>query len=439
MSRPTRTLVIVLSLIVLAGVVGAAWWVTRSSGAGHSQEDGEAAPTRFICPMHPQIVSDRPGSCPICGMDLVPATGGEDEIEPPPERPEGPADRATVRVPDAKLRRIGARSEPAAKVRFEREVRAAGSVTVDETHLRQVHTKTAGWVERLWANAEGESVRRGQPLLEIYSPELLAAQEEYLVALRARDRLRESAMAEVAGSGAALLESARSRLRLLDLTDDQIRILEETGHGSRTVVVSAPISGTILKRGIAQGARVEPGTMLLEVADLSKVWVLADVFEYELPFVREGQAALMTLAYVPGREFRGTVTKVYPTLDPTTRTAKVRTEFPNADGALKPDMYAEVRLVSDLGERLAVPGEAVMETGTRDIVFVDEGDGVFTPREVEIGLRLPDKVEILAGLEEGERVLATGNFFVDSESKLRAALEGAARTGSAPPPAGHQH
>lgn len=470
MSPRGRSVLVVASLAVLVAVVAVAWLSLRETPHDHGattqflcpmhpqivqdrpgkcpicgmdlvpasqEEEREAAAATWICPMHPQVVQDRPGKCPICGMDLVPASQVEDEETH--EHAASPEGLARVRLTEAKARRIGARSVAAVPSRFERAVRAVGNVAVDETRLRQVHTKTAGWVERLWANAEGDTVRRGSPLLEIYSPELLAAQEEFLVAVRAKASLEESALREVAESGESLLAAAKSRLRLLDMREEEIAILETSGKAKRTVVVPSPISGTILSRGIAEGARVEPGTLLLEVADLSRVWVLASVYEYELPFVREGQEASMTLSYLPGREYRGKVTKVYPALDPATRTARVRVEFANPDGTLKPDMFAEVRLVADLGERLAVPTGAVMETGTRSVVFVDEGEGVFAPREISVGLRLPDRVEILSGLESGERVLAEGNFFVDSESKLRAGLEAAAKSGAAPPPSAHEH
>jgi Cu(I)/Ag(I) efflux system membrane fusion protein len=424
-----RTVVALGSLAVLLAVVTVAWLSLRHV------PDAQDGVTGFVCPMHPQVAQERPGKCPICGMDLVPA----------PERPAhagqaGPAEPvavaglARVRLTDEKARRIGARSVPAVSARFERIVRAVGDVAVDETRLRRVHTKTAGWVERLWANAAGAPVRQGAPLLEIYSPELLAAQEEFLVALRAQGSLASSSMPEVARSADSLVRAARRRLALLDMGGDDIAALESSGRARRTVVVESPISGTVLFRGIAQGARVEPGTLLLEVADLSRVWVLASVFEYELPFVREGQAATLTLPYLPGREFHGTVTQVYPTLDPATRAAQVRVEVANPEGTLRPGMFAEALLVADLGERLSVPTEAVMETGTRSVVYVDEGDGVFSPRVIEIGSRLAGRVEVLAGLAAGERVLAQGNFFVDSESKLHAGLEAAAQSAAQPRP-----
>ena len=404
--------------------------------AGPTQSAAAAGPEKppavrqWICPMHPQVIQDRPGTCPICNMDLVPADGIDVHAGPDDgaERPEG---LVPVRLSEAMVRRIGARSEPVEMADFRREIRAAARVVVDETRYRQVHTKVAGWVERLWADSVGRSVRAGEPLLEIYSPELLAAQQEFLVALRARDRLAASGDTEIAASGAGLAAAARRRLELLDLTPDEIARLEAGGEARRTVTVASPIAGTIIDRFVAQGARIEPGTEVLQVADLSRVWVLASVYEYELPFVREGQAATMVLPYLPGREFRGRVDFVYPTLDPATRTVQVRLQFDNPRSELRPEMFAEVRLVADLGSRLSVPVSAVMDTGTRQVVFAHLEDGTFEPRTLEVGLRMSDRVEVLAGVTAGERVLAEGNFFIDSESRLKAALAGVA--------AGHSH
>jgi Cu(I)/Ag(I) efflux system membrane fusion protein len=338
---------------------------------------------------------------------------------------------------------IGVKTALVTRAPFLRTIRAVGRVTYDETRLHHVHTKIAGYVEKLYANATGETVRSGQPLLEIYSPELLASQQEYLVALRARARTADSTLPSVAGSGEQLLESARRRLELYDVTDEQIGELERTGQARRNITLDAPISGTILQRMVAQGERVEPEMTLLDIADLSRVWVVAAVYEYELPFVYQGQEATMSLSYLPGRAFEGRVSLVYPVLDAATRTAQVRLEFDNPGLLLKPDMFADVELSADLGERLAVPDTAVMDTGTRSVVFVDKGDGFFEPREVRIGLRLPDHYEILDGLTEGERVLTSANFYVDSESKLKAALaamdEAPGGAGEKVPSPGHQH
>ncbi len=448
MSR-SRCVVAAAVMALLVTVAGVGWFVTNRSGQPGETAETAAGVAKYHCPMHPTMVSDRPGDCPICGMRMVPieeedtheATGHAapaDASAPEAER-QAPAvaDRAAVRLSAQKQQLIGAKITEVVRSPLRRVIRTVGRVTYDETRLRHVHTKIAGYVERLHANATGELVREGQPLLEIYSPELLASQQEYLVALKARSRTAGSPLPGVADSGAELVASARRRLELFDLTDDQIGELERTGQARRTVTLYAPISGYIIRRNVTQGERIEPGTMLLDVADLSRVWVLASIYEYELPFVRTGQKAAMTLAYFPGRTFEGRVGLIYPTLDAATRTVQVRLEFANPRLELKPEMYAEVLIEAEMGEGLTVPDSAVIETGTRSIVFVDQGGGLFEPREVEVGVRLPDRYQILKGLEEGEKVLTSGNFFVDSESKLKAAL--AATTRGAPPAPQHQH
>jgi RND family efflux transporter MFP subunit len=247
--------------------------------------------------------------------------------------------------------------------------------------------------------------------------------------------MQESSLPGAARDADDLVNSARQRLLLYDLTPEQIRRLEESGAPSRTVTLYAPITGFVIARKVSHGERIEPDTPLLDIADLSRIWVIASVYEYELPFVKVGQKATMTLAYVPGKSFQGRVALVYPVLDAATRTAQVRLEFDNADLTLKPEMYAHVELEGDLGPRLSVPDSAVISTGTRDIVFVRQGDGSFAPREVRVGLRLPDAFEIVDGLAEGESVVVAGNFLVDSESKMKAALQGATtpRPATAPP------
>src|SRR5438093_9605660 len=483
--------VLLTAALVLAA--GSAWLLTR--GSGPMQPSRSAKTGKYHCPMHPKMISDRPGDCPICQMRMVPMDAategagtvdagadagtsgagtkeaGQPEVRNAPskkkilyrstmnpneisDRPgkdsmgmemvpveveeEAPAARASVeglspvRMSRKKQQLTGVKTTAVAVSPLRRTVRAVGRVTFDETRLHHIHTKVSGYVERLHANATGELVRKGEPLVEIYSPELLASQQEYLVALAARARTSGSSLPSVASSGEELVASARRRLELFDLSEQQIRELETTGQAKRTVTLFAPMSGTVIQRNVTHGERVGPEMTLLELADLSRVWVLASVYEYELPFVREGEKATMSLSYVPGVSFEGRVSKIYPVLDAATRTAQVRLEFPNPGLVLKPEMYAEVQLVADLGKRLAVPDTAVMETGTRSIVFVDRGEGFFEPREVSIGLRLPDRYEVLGGLREGEKVLTSGNFFIDSESRLKAALAetGEGSTGS---------
>jgi multidrug efflux pump subunit AcrA (membrane-fusion protein) len=316
---------------------------------------------------------------------------------------------------------------------FRRTIEAAGRVAWDETRLRHVHTKVDGWVEVLHANATGAIVRAGEPLLEIYSPDLLATQQEYIVALATRERTAGSDLPAIAGVGDDLVASVRRRLELWGITDAQIHELERTGRTRRTTTLHAPIGGTIVRRLVTEGERIEAGTSLLEIADLGHVWVVASIYEHDLPFVRQGQPAIVTLSYLPGRTFHGRVGLVYPALDPSTRAVLVRIELANPDLALRPDMYAEVALEADLGERLSVPDGAVMETGARSIAFVDLGDGFFEPREVRVGLRLPDRWEIETGLSAGERVVTSANFFVDAESRLESALAAATGAPTAPP------
>jgi RND family efflux transporter MFP subunit len=244
----------------------------------------------------------------------------------------------------------------------------------------------------------------------------------------------------VAGFGDELVLSSRRRLQLFDVSEAQIDRLERTGTPERVVTVYAPIGGVITARNVARGQKIESGMALLEVVDLSRVWAIASVYEYELPFVQVGQAATMTLSYVPGKTFEGKVSFVYPTLDPQTRTVQVRVEFTNPDFELKPDMFADVVLHADLGERLAVPDTAVLDTGTRSIAFVETEAGVFEPRELKIGLRLEHEYEVLEGISDGETVVVSANFLLDSESRLKAALAGMSSASEpTPAPAGHAH
>jgi RND family efflux transporter MFP subunit len=370
--------------------------------------------------MNPGEVSDKPGKDSM-GMEMERV-----EVEEGPTGGAAVAGLAGVRIPIRKQQLIGVRTEVVKRAPFIRTISAVGRVAVDETRLRHVHTKIEGWIEKLYVNATGEKVRMGQPLLSIYSPELLATQEEHLLALRSRAALGEGASPEAVKRADELVQSSRRRLSLYDLTPGQIENLEKNGEPSRAVTLFSPVSGYVLQRNVTGGEKIDAGTLLLDIADLSRIWVIASVYEYELPFVKLGQPAAMTLASSPGKTFQGKVSLVYPVLEESTRTVQVRVEFANPDMELKPDMFVRVELQGNLGERLAVPGTAVLSSGTRDIVFVAQGDGYFEPREVRIGLRLPDTMEILEGVSEGDRVVTSGNFLIDSESRLKAALEAAA-------------
>ena len=397
--------------------------------------------TRYYCAMHPSIISDKPGQCPICQMRLIPMEDehGQHAAASSPAAPvplQTVAGRAPVHVSAEKQQLIGVRTSPAGMQPLVRTIRAVGRVEIDERRLHHVHTKVGGWIERFEANATGELVHKGQPLLSIYSPELLASQQEYLLALEARRRLTGATIPSVAGSGDELVASARRRLSLYDLTEDQISKLERTGEAERTMTLYAPMTGHIVARNVTHGEKIEPGTTLLDLADLSHVWILADIYEYEVPFVQVGQKAVISLSYLPARLFAGTIAFIQPFVSDTTRTVRVRIELDNPDLELKPGMFGQVELRSDLGTRLVIPDSAIISTGEREVVFVARGEGYFEPRELTLGVRLADTVEVLSGLAEGDRVLTSGNFLIDSESKLKAAL--GATTGS-PEPGAQQH
>jgi Cu(I)/Ag(I) efflux system membrane fusion protein len=329
-----------------------------------------------------------------------------------------------VQVSPEKQQLIGVKIGVVESKPLEKVIRTVGKVDYDEKRIVTVSPKIGGWIEDLYIDFTGKFVRKGDPLLTIYSPELVATQEEYLLALKARKDLKKSPFPEVAGSGDSLAESAKRRLKLWDISDDQIRSLEEGGEAKKTLTLYSPFTGFVLEKTAYQGMNVMPGMALYKLADLSIVWLIADIYEYELPFVHVGQQAAIQLSYLPGETFTGKAIYIYPALDPNTRTAKVRFEFPNAQGRLKPEMYANVEIKIHLGQKLVVPEGAVIDTGIRQMVIIDKGSGYFEPREVKVGAKVDDYYEVTKGLKVGERVVTSANFLIDSESKLKEAMAG---------------
>jgi multidrug efflux pump subunit AcrA (membrane-fusion protein) len=291
--------------------------------------------------------------------------------------------------------------------------------------LSAVSLKFGGWIEKLFVSATGDQVKKGEPLFEIYSPELLEAHRNHVIAMEAA----EKAKARGEPVDAAGLELARKRLRLWDLTDEQIHELETSMKPATTVAILSKVEGVVIKRNTVAGAFVPAGAEVLDLADVSTVWVRADFYEYEVPEVKVGLDAEVTLAALPGETLRAKVVYVYPYVNDQTRTVSVRLELPNRDGRLKPGMYANVTVGVDLGPQLVVDDDAVLDTGTREIVFVADGEGRFVPRDVVLGPRSEGQVVIRSGLREGERVVSSGNFLVDSESRLKAALRATAKVG----------
>ena len=393
---------------------------------------------QWQCPMHPSIVQDHPGNCPICGMKLVEMKPAASATQAPASGQPNPAGLATVTIDPERQQLIGLKVAHADLGEVGGSWRTTGKIAIDETRVHHVNVKFSGFMEQVYANFIGRPVKRGEPLFSIYSPELLSAQQELLLALDTRRRLGQAGGA--VGDGDTLVEAARRKLELWDVPRTEIERIESTGKPSRAITFYSPATGVVTKKDVVPGMRVNAGDMPFEIVDLSRVWLLADAYESDLAKVKVGTAATLTLKAVPGRTFSGHVAFIDPLLDPKTRTAKVRIEFPNPTGELKPEMFGEAVLQGKGREGVRIPVDAVIHSGTIDIVFVALGDGKFQPREVKLGERSPELVEVVSGLEKGDGVITRANFLIDSESRLRASLaslSGAGPTAPAGEHAGH--
>lgn len=398
--RPTRARVAVgLAIgVAILGVGGAGWAIGARQGTpqvSHSAAGQTAA---------------RRGTAAMPGR---PGTGGMAEMSGTPVQAGG-----AVRLTAAQLRTFGVTFGTAEVRPLTAGVRTTGNVTVDETRVAQVAPKIGGFVERLYVATTGQPVRRGQPMLDLYSPELVAAQEELLVARRLDRTLGESGVPGVPSSAGDLLAAARRRLRLLDISDAQIDDVLHTGRVRRALTLYAPVSGVVTEKTVLQGQATQPGEALYTVADLGRVWVDVQLRESDAGSVRPGTTADLELAAYPGRTFSGRVAYVYPTLQEASRTLRARVEVPNPAGLLKPGMYATVRLTTPGQAALTVPASAVIRTGDRNVVFVDMGGGTLMPQEVALGRAAGDYVEVLSGLEPGQRVVTSAQFLLESESNL---------------------
>jgi Cu(I)/Ag(I) efflux system membrane fusion protein len=414
LSRNGKIAIVLAAVLAIAGGIGLVTWYGGRGGGYAAHADAE-----YFCPMHPTIVRDKPGECPICGMKLERRGGERRDEAQGASTVEG---RAAVKVPPERAQLLGIRSVPVGSGFTGGSIRTVGRVAMDERRREVVHAKYEGYVEKVLADFTGKPVRKGQPLLAIYSPELVAAQKEYLVARGAQARLGGSSVPGVASGGAELAEASRQRLRSYDVGADEIAALEKTGTPRRTVTLRSPVSGIVLEKTAVEGMNVSPADRLYEIADLSQVWILAEVYEKDLGSVRVGLPARVTLATLPGGEWRGTVSFVSPTVKPDTRTVEARIDVDNAGGVLKPDMFVDVSLEGAPSAALTVPESAVIPTGERTLVFVDKGDGHYEPREVALGARVAGGYEVRRGLAAGERVVISANFLLDSESSLRAAI-----------------
>jgi RND family efflux transporter MFP subunit len=368
-------------------------------------------------PMHPQYKSDKPGIAPDCGMQLVPKYA--DEAEPMGEMPAG-----TIQLSPAKQQLIGVRTGTVAMEELSQTLRAVGLVETDETRVARVHTKVSGWVRKVFVDYTWQHVEKGAPLFTLYSPELVSAQQEYLIARRAQNYLGSSPYAETAQGSEALLRAARQRLKLWDVTAEQIAELEQRGAAQEEMTFHSPIGGHVAERKVFPNQYITPDSELYTITDHSRVWVQVQLYEYESAGVRVGMPATMSVEAYPGRVFPGRVVFIPPHMQTETRTLPVRLEFENPELALKPGMFSTVEIRVGLGRQMVVPRDAVLDTGTRQIVFLVREGGYFEPREVLIGARLGDRVVVLKGLAPGDTIATSAVFLLDSESRLKSAMEG---------------
>lgn len=353
---------------------------------------------KYVCPMHPQIVKDEPGNCPICGMNLV-----AKKIEPQKDQ------YPTVQITNTVIQNMGVRTQPAKLESLKKRIRTVGRIDYDETKLTHVHPRSSGWIEKLHFRAEGDPVKRGQILGDIYSPEILSAQVDYLIALKQAGTIRK--------------EKARNGLRLLGVSENTIKRIEKRGESQNTIPLYAPASGIMTLLTAREGMYVKPEMEIFTIANLSRVWVWVDVFEHQIDWLKTGLTAVISVPAYPGQKWEGKVDYIYPELDPDSRTLRVRLVFDNPSLLLKANMYAEVEIFSEPKQNaLVIPSEALIETGERTSVVTALGGGRYQPKDVIAGIQSDGRVEILDGLDDGDVVVVSGQFLIDSESSLQASF-----------------
>lgn len=452
-----------LVLMLLAIAFGGGYLARGSASRDAAKSNGRRV-LYYVDPMHPAYKSDKPGIAPDCGMALEPvyADGGAanagraerkvlfyrdphvpsytahapgvnpetgNTLEPVYEPAAEAAPPGTVRIAPERQQLIGVKFATVTPEGAGRTIRTVGKVAIDETRIAHVHPRFEGWIEKVHVDFTGQVVRRGQTMVTVYSPEMLASQQELLLARKARDLMSGNPLQSAASHGDSLFAAARQRLELWGLTETQIDRVLETGQPIRSIALPAPASGYVMVRNAFPNQKVTPDSDLYTIADLSRVWVMADVYEADVTAIQVGQTATVQVPYAAGSApLAAKVTFIQPEVDPATRTIKVRLELPNPRTRLKPDMFVNAEFTVPGVERLTVPANAVLDAGDRQTVFVDRGNGYLEPRPVQVGQRLGDRIAITRGLNAGERVVASGTFLVDSESQLRSAIDTLSQT-----------
>ena len=414
----TKNALVTLIILVIVAAAAGGYYLWQQKTAGKGVKEGEKSaqgPVQYTCPMHPFIIKDKPGACPICGMTLVPIKKAEAE-QPKEKEMEmlehvslSPTQMVMANVATVKVDRV-----PLAK-----EINAVGIVQYDQSRQAKVTAWVAGRIDRLYVNTVGAYVSKGRPVAEVYSPDLVSAQQEYLLALKSREQFKNSPIQAISQGGEGLVASARQRLMLLGVKEHQIAALEKAGQPNIRLSIYTPLSGIVIEKIALQGQYVNVGDPLFNIADLSVVWVEAEVYESDFPFLKIGQKVDIDSQSYPGKTFKGRVSFIYPYLDPKTRTVKVRAEIVNPGLKLKPDMFVKATVKIPLGDVLVVPVAAVIDNGKRQVVWQEMKPGMFAPRDVTVGARVGDNVQILSGLMRGDKVAASGGYLIDSEAQLK--------------------
>lgn len=401
--------VLILALLATAGYFSYTKWI-HPAGEKTLTENADSDIEYYHCGMHPQITSDKPGSCPICGMTLTPVYKNKGEMQ-----------EGMVQIDPTMVQNIGVKTEMVMKRKLTHTIRTTGRIDYDETKQTVITTKFSGFIEKLYVDYTGKPVQQGQPLFEIYSPDLVAAQQEYLQAIRYSGTMKSANDSSVSNGAKDLLQSAKKKLLFWDISPAQIKELEQSGNIKKTLTIYSPFSGVIIEKNIFDGMQIQEGMSLLKLADISQIWVYADVYENELSWVKVGENAMIDLPYEAGKTLQGKVAYIYPYLQDQTRTAKVRINFPNENQSLKKDMYVTVNIIPVTSiNAIAVPEQSVIHSGKRDIVVMSLGEGKFMSMEVKLGALSDGYYEVKEGLKEGDTIVTSSQFLIDSESNLKA-------------------
>ncbi len=418
-----KKVAIPLAVIILAAVAGGGWlyktgWFHKD-GDGHSKLE-HVAKQLYTCSMHPFIIKDKPGICPICGMELIKKIDGSaDGTAQTPEQKQQAEMLGHVSLSPTQMVMANVATIEAKNQGLNKEINAVGIVQYDQSRQAKVTAWIAGRIDRLNVNAVGAFVSKNRPVAEVYSPDLLATQQEYLLAVKSRDQLKNSPIPAISQNGDGLVASAKQRLMLFGVKESQIAELAKAGKPNIRLPIYTPLSGVVIEKMVQQGQYVNTGDVLFNIADLSTVWVEVEVYENEFPNIKIGQRVEIRSQSFPGKPFTGRVAFIYPFLDPKTRTVKVRLEMPNPGMKLKPDMFVNAIIKVPLGKSIVVPVTAVMDTGKRKVVWVESQPGMFEPRDVQVGQQTDDNVQILSGLKQGDKVAVSGGYLIDSESQLK--------------------